>query len=243
MGDTMGMKQWLGGLLGAAALAACAGRAPAALIYSFTLDAAGYEITPGVPVSVPVYFEETVTEADTSRLNSQNGLALVGVLLQKTTSDTAVRITGITPNSLFDGPVNTTPDPVPPFSVDTASLYETMLDPILTPQGGTPTTHGIMPTETAPGSGTWRVLIGTFEFSAIGNAGDSSTFQATMIGSLSDAATWDAYYGPNFTYETLGNNGLMYSSEVTLTIVPEPAAIWGLGAALVVLGMRRNRRT
>lgn len=209
----------------------------AAPLYNYTLDADSYELAPGESITVPVYFQESVTDPDVSALNTEHGLAGASVQMFRTSAGAGFTITQITTNPAFDGPV--TPHP---FAGNAASFNAYTLDPLLTPPGVTPPTHGIMPAEADPGSGVWRVLLGTFTCTATGNPGDASTFQATMVTSISDLCTWDAFFGNNPTYATLGDDSIG-SSEVTFTIMPEPSTLGFLGLAVSILVGRvpRNR--
>jgi hypothetical protein len=214
--------------------------AQAALTYSYAFDQASYTVGQGQTVSVPVYFQESVSSPDVSKLATQNGLGAASVLLELT-SGAGVQITGIAPNPLFDGIVNPDPDP-PPFPVGTAySLYATTLDPLLA--SDPIPTHGILPTETPAGSDIWRVLLGSFSFTASGNPGDSATFQATMPNTTSDVATWDALYGADPSFDVLANgDGLITSPEVSFTIVPEPGSLALSALAGLALAARRRAR-
>lgn len=228
---------WMAALAGG--LGCLASSAQAALSYSYVFDQATYAVAQGGTVSVPVYFRESASNPNVPKLAAQNGLAAASVLLQRTLG-AGIQITGITPNALFDGTVN--PDPgTPPFSVDAASLYATTLDPLLA--SDPLPTHGIPATETPAGSDIWRVLLGSFSFTAIGNPGDSATFQATMLNSTSDVATWDSLYGASATFEVLANgDGLISSPSVSFTIVPEPGSLTLLALASLALAGRNSAK-
>jgi hypothetical protein len=221
-----------------------AGSAQGAPSYSYVFDQASYTIGQGQTVSVPVYFQESTGSEDVPSMATQNGLAAASVLLQLT-SGSGAQITAITPNVLFDGTVNPEPDPsTSSFSVNTASFYATTLDPLLVPDGDPIPTHGILPTETPAGSDIWRVLLGSFSFTAVGNPGDSATYDASMLNpTASDFSTWDAVFGDNPTYATLANDdGLITSAGVSFTITPEPGSLGLLALAGLFLAGRNSAK-
>jgi hypothetical protein len=169
-------------------------------------------------------------------------LAAIDVLLQKLTADTAVAITAVMPNPLFD-PLATAVEPAgSSFAVDVASFYATTPDPLLTDP---PPISGLPAVQVAPLTPIWRVLLGWFELTASGATPQPVTFQAALRGDSSDAATFDAFYGPSPTYVILQNatGPAILAADVTITAlaVPEPAT----GALLVVgaaVGLLRRRR-
>jgi hypothetical protein len=203
--------------LGVAGILVQAARAD--VIYSFEVEQAGYSLTSGQSIQVPVYLTETVTEPSTSLLASEGGLWSAGVLLQRTDSSlgSPVLLTAAVANEAdFDD--------LPAITLvadDGASILE------LRDLGQT---MGVLPDEAFPGSGIRRVYLGSFTLTAGAAAGEVTTF---YVGdnTTDDTRTWLSF--------TLLDEDIQATS-FTATVVPEPTTMVLLAAG--ALGLFRRKR-
>jgi hypothetical protein len=210
-----------------AIVAACAlgsSVADAGSTYQFTFDQASYQVDPGAQVLVNVYLQEQVSDGSASVLATE-GLIGAGVRVsfdQSSLPSDPARITGVGNILLNDGPGAFSGGfqsaEVAPGSY--AQLMETV-DSLSAP------VHA-----TNLGVGLFRILIGTFRFTAGQIAGQTTWITAGDIPDSSDLIT-----GGGVALDSLVTPGRA-SIEVRSAVgaVPEPSGLIGLTIGILGTG-------
>lgn len=179
--------------------------------YEFAFGQDAYVVAPGATMAVPVYFQETVGSQDTSVL-APGGAGLITAAVQVVgdpllpTQPAQVRsLSDIIPNPAFDVPA-------PSLSLNAAKL-----------------SLGALEGSTVVGeeytNGVYRLLLGTFTFTAGDVPGEVTTIRATS-------------FDPTFTNIVDGNMHALDGTPVgetraTIRVVPEPSTIVLATAALL----------
>lgn len=244
------------------AVLCAASAALAAPVYSFRFDGqttGSYQVNTGSTVAVNVYLYEILSVGDTSRLIAGNGLATGGVRLSLVNGGVGAQSDVLSTSNIA---INTT-SPAPGFN--DPLLLQRYIDSNVTtnygagPAGTTPiasvtggidffdpayATAGLQPQTVSGAENGYRVLLGTFTFTA-GDFGNQITIQASRLGdSISAISTYSPYSGLSSDLDGF----LTGTYTATITVVPEPptiAAFTGLASmGLVywaVYGRRRRR--
>ncbi len=193
--------------------------AEAGSVYQFAFGQTTYQVDPGSQVLVDVYLQEQVSGGSASVLAS-DGLIGVGVRVSfdvsPLPSDPAriLHVSDVTSNDAPGGFVGYQGAAVAPGSFADLSESIGILDSPVT--------------ATDLGGGLYRILIGTFRFTAGSIADQTTLIQATDIPGLSDTVT-----GGGADLDSLISAGTA-SIEVRAGAVPEPSS-W-VAMALGVIG-------
>jgi hypothetical protein len=189
--------------------------------YQYVFGQDAYTVMPGGTVDIPIYFQETVGLQDTSVL-CPGGVGLVGAgvkvlfsdLPQPTQPARVLNVSDIVPNAAFD-----VPTPLLQFASAKLALG-TLVGPSV---------HGDEFSE-----GVYRVLLGTFRFTAGEMPGETTPIRATDFDTgLSMFVTGDI--------ETLDASP-MPDARATISVVPEPGTLALLVVAVSVGLVWRNKR-
>jgi len=200
-----------------------ASAAPADNLYQYVFGNSSYTVACDGTVDVSVYLQETVGPQGTPVLSSSGvGLSTAGVKVlfsdppQPIQPTRVLKLTDIWENMAFDFPTPSLTD------TDADLALATLLNPSVTGE------------EISPG--VYRLLLGTFHFTAGTVAGESTPIRATD-------------YDPRFDDVVTGGDmrvldNLIQDGSATITTVPEPAAVEMLAAAILAGGLlwkfRRN---
>jgi hypothetical protein len=149
------------GLLGIGLGALAAASAADAAMYSYYFPEAAYSVDEGATVQVPIYFQETIAEGETSLFAPGNGLAFASVLMSM--SDENVAYSSFTADGAWD---------VANSQSHSAGLYDiTLFSPV---DAGVPGQVDDLDPNIS------RVLLGNLTFQAVAAAGNSSNATASM---------------------------------------------------------------
>lgn len=184
-------------------------------VYQYVFDQDTYALPPGETMDVPVYLQETVGAEDTPVL-SPGGVGLITAGVRLLFNDPPQPSQPARVVNLFD--IKENPDFDFPTSSLTATTAKLSLGTLLNP-----TVHGY---EESPG--VYRVLLGTFRFTAGEIEGQSTPIRATD-------------YDPGFDDVVTGDmrvldNSPLVDGMATITTVPEPTTL-GLLACAAAVGM------
>jgi hypothetical protein len=172
--------------------------------YRYAFDQSNYTTTPGGTVPVSIYLQETETS-----LLADAGLQGVGINVAW--SGGPASMTAVTPNSAFslysDSSIEST----------YAYLTESAL-------------AGVKATETPEGSGIYKVLVGTFSFTA-GATNGVTTLTTADIDPEYDGDTATAVYNNIST----SLDTLIFNGTATITTIPEPSTFVLAGIAVLAL--------
>jgi hypothetical protein len=203
---------------GLCAVVLYAGAAAAAPVSSFAFGQTNYWAAPGGKVNVPVYWQETVGEGETSVLDLASAVGMFGQGVQVRWDNPVMPSQPATVVSTADIVYNPDFDDVGSMHRSVTASYAQLSEVTGFPSFG----YG---NEVSPGA--WRQLIGTFSFTAGSVPGEVTHLSATR------------YAGPLGTEDyIIDANGTAYDSETgmataTITVTtPEPGSL-----ALLTLGL------
>ncbi len=178
----------------------------AELIYGYATDAARYEATPGGSAEVAVYLEELLTEGSSSGLIANDGLFSFDVAMETVVAPSApALVTASAANADFNGTVNN----VPPITLIADRDFLEF--------------EGVQPV--ASGTGTYRVLLGTFSIEAGDVPGQTTTFSVQDFENpLTPGTDYNTFYWDDILAAT-PLDSLLAPASFSVTVVPEPGTL------------------
>jgi hypothetical protein len=187
--------------------------------YAFAFNQANYPVAPGGKLDIPVYLWETVDSGTPVLDASGVGMFGAGVVLNfdnpSSTRAKVLTAAAIFPNTAF----NDTADARKAVTNITATLSEVTDFSVFV--------HADNP---AAGQGQYRMLIGTFEFTAGATLGEVTTIHTASnpLGSV------------NITGGIKALDSVIANATATITVIPEPSALMMLALALFAFGVGRS---
>jgi hypothetical protein len=211
--------------------------ARAAPFYNYAFDRTSYAASAGATVDAEVFLEEHLAAGDTSRLQSENGLASAAVKLsyQGLKPSSPARV--VSKNDIFANPLfNDSQSPEKYLSADILAEDPEAIDPMAALSEwvsvAPPAPGGVLPEVVTPGQLN-RLSLGTFRVTLGNTVGEMTAIEASKLFSELDLTV------------TYGSSALeVASATATFLATPEPAALGLglLGATALALFRRKARR-
>jgi hypothetical protein len=194
-----------------------------------------YSVTLGSAVTIPIYFQETLTNGSTSLVNNEDGLISAGFSVTQVTSGTGT-LTGIA------GDTTTFPDPSSSYTSpsDTSQFlaYYQEASAAMQHAGVGPETNGAGQIEIGSITVT-PASLGAVTYTLSNYSYPNPNGEYTVsFGSAYYLDPNNTTFSPFFT----GASSNPETFTVTATPVPEPAGLGALGIGTIALALRRRSK-